>query len=292
MIIWLASYPKSGNTWIRTIIGQIINNNFDSNEVFEKSQDIELYPKKKFFKDLDDDFNISVFPQEKKKLIFEKTALNWEVSQSRININEDIKIFKTHNMLCKLNINGKSCSFTNLNNCLGVIHIVRDPRNVFTSLKNHFTLNDDDSAFKFITNNNQAIGSDENEIPQLLSSWKNHYNSWKRFPKNNLLIKYEDLIKDPKKEISKIIKYLDEFYDISISDDNINKIINNSSFKSLKNLEENGFFDENSVNIYTNKKKKFFYLGPQNDWKSLLEKKMTINLQNIFYNEMKELGYF
>tara|TARA_X000000950_G_C13909412_1_gene658332 strand:+ start:81 stop:272 length:192 start_codon:yes stop_codon:yes gene_type:complete len=28
MIIWLASYPKSGNTWVRTIIGQILNNNF------------------------------------------------------------------------------------------------------------------------------------------------------------------------------------------------------------------------------------------------------------------------
>ena len=33
----------------------------------------------------------------------------------------------------------------------------------------------------------------------------------------------------------KLIKYLEQFYDILISDDNINKIINNSSFKSLKN---------------------------------------------------------
>lgn len=66
MIIWLASYPKSGNTWIRTIIGQIVNNNFDTNEVFKKSKDIELYPSKKHFQDLDDDFNLSVYPQEKK----------------------------------------------------------------------------------------------------------------------------------------------------------------------------------------------------------------------------------
>ena len=66
MIIWLASYPKSGNTWIRTIIGQIINNNFDSNDVFKESKNIELYPSKKFFFDLDNDFNLSVFPKEKK----------------------------------------------------------------------------------------------------------------------------------------------------------------------------------------------------------------------------------
>ena len=291
MIIWLASYPKSGNTWIRTIIGQIINNNFDSNDVFKESKSIGLYPSKKFFRDLDNHFNLSVFPQEKKKIIFKKTALNWDTSQSRINISKDIKIFKTHNMLCKLNIDGKLCSFTGLDNCLGVIHIVRDPRNVFTSLKNHFSFKDDDSAFRFITNDNQSIGLDENNIPQLLSSWKNHYNSWKRFPNNNLLIKYEDLIRDPKKEITKLIKYLDQFYDILISDDNINKIINNSSFKNLKNLEENGFFDENSVNKHTNEKKKFFNLGPQNDWKGLLHKKTITNLQNIFNSEMKELGY-
>ena len=291
MIIWLASYPKSGNTWIRTIIGQIVNNNFDTNEVFKKSKDIELYPSKKHFQDLDDDFNLSVYPQEKKKLIFEKTALNWDLSQLRVNINDDIKIFKTHNMLCKLDIRGKSCSFTNLKNCLGVIHVVRDPRNVFTSIKNHFSFKDDDAAYKFITNENQSIGLDENKIPQLLSSWKNHYNSWKRFPKNRLLIKYENLIKDPRKETLNIIKYLNQFYNISISDDNINKIVNNASFMSLRNLEENGLFDENAVSRHTGEKKIFFNLGPQNDWKKLLKSKVAINLQNIFCSEMKELGY-
>ncbi len=291
MIIWLASYPKSGNTWIRTIIGQVINNNFERNEVFKEAKNIELYPSKKFFFDLDNDFNLSVFPNEKKKIIFKKTALNWDISQTRLNINEDIKIFKTHNMLCKFTIEGKSCSFTDLNNSLGVIHIVRDPRNVFTSLKNHFSIKDDDTAFKFITNDNQSIGLDENYIPQLLSSWKNHYKSWKRYPKNNLLIRYEDLINDPKKEILKLLKYLSQFYNISISSENINKIIYNSSFKSLKNLEENGFFDENSVSSLTKEKNKFFNLGPQNDWKDLLPKKIIANLQDTFYSEMKELGY-
>ena len=145
-------------------------------------------------------------------------------------------------MLCKLDILGKSCSFTNLKNCLGVIHVVRDPRNVFTSIKNHFSFKDDDAAYKFITNENQSIGLDENKIPQLLSSWNNHYNSWKRFPKNRLLIKYENLIKDPRRETLNIIKYLNQFYNISISDDNINKIVNNASFMNLKNVEENGLF--------------------------------------------------
>ena len=38
MILWLASYPKSGNTWVRTILAQIIYNNFDSEKVIETSK--------------------------------------------------------------------------------------------------------------------------------------------------------------------------------------------------------------------------------------------------------------
>ncbi len=68
MIIWLASYPKSGNTWLRTIIGQILNNNFDKQKVFETSKIIRLYPSKGDFVKLDEDFKHVIFPEEKKKL--------------------------------------------------------------------------------------------------------------------------------------------------------------------------------------------------------------------------------
>ena len=70
MILWLASYPKSGNTWVRTIIGQLINNNYDSSKVFEKSKDIRLYPSKIDFKDLDDDFKVNTYLPELKKKNF------------------------------------------------------------------------------------------------------------------------------------------------------------------------------------------------------------------------------
>ena len=69
MIIWLASYPKSGNTWLRTIIGQILTNNFESERVFENSKSIRLYPSKIDFIDLDDDFKQSILTEEKKKII-------------------------------------------------------------------------------------------------------------------------------------------------------------------------------------------------------------------------------
>ena len=290
MIIWLASYPKSGNTWLRTIISQLLYKNLNDEEVLEESRKIRLYPSKIDFLDLDDDFKLPVYPDEKKKLILDKTVINWEASQSKLNLDKKLRILKTHNMLCRLKIKNDFYTFTNLENTLGVIHIVRDPRNIFTSLVNHFSFESDEKALEFIFNDNQTVGIEENTIPQLLSSWNNHYNSWKRFPKNNILIKYENLILDPKKEILKLTQYLRQFFELSYSDNELDQILHNSSFENLKNLEEKGLFKENALNK-DNVTKKFFYLGKKNDWKKLLDKKVSEALEKNFKKEMLELGY-
>ena len=290
MIIWLASYPKSGNTWLRTIISQLLYKNLNYEEVLEESRKIRLYPSKIDFLDLDDDFKLPVYPDEKKKLILDKTVINWEASQSKLNLDKKLRILKTHNMLCRLKIKNDFYTFTNLENTLGVIHIVRDPRNIFTSLVNHFSFESDEKALEFIFNDNQTVGIEENTIPQLLSSWNNHYNSWKRFPKNNILIKYENLILDPKKEILKLTQYLRQFFELSYSDNELDQILHNSSFENLKNLEEKGLFKENALNK-DNVTKKFFYLGKKNDWKKLLDKKVSEALEKNFKKEMLELGY-
>ena len=290
MIIWLASYPKSGNTWLRTIISQLLYKNLNYEEVLEESRKIRLYPSKIDFLDLDEDFKLPVYPDEKKKLILDKTIINWEASQSKLNLDKKLRILKTHNMLCRLKIKNDFYTFTNLENTLGVIHIVRDPRNIFTSLVNHFSFESDEKALEFIFNDNQTVGIEENTIPQLLSSWNNHYNSWKRFPKNNILIKYENLVLDPKKEILKLTQYLRQFFELSYSDNELDQILHNSSFENLKNLEEKGLFKENALNK-DNVTKKFFYLGKKNDWKKLLDKKVSEALEKNFKKEMLELGY-
>jgi hypothetical protein len=58
-------------------------------------------------------------------------------------------------MLCSIAIDQNNFQFTDENNTLGVIHIVRDPRNVITSLKNHFSFESYDKALDFITNENR-----------------------------------------------------------------------------------------------------------------------------------------
>ena len=89
---------------------------------------IPQYPLRVHFKGLVNEFdNI--------KLLSEK----WISSQDFLNLDNKIKFFKTHHVMCNL---GKN-SFTNYENTFGVIYVVRDPRNVITSIKNHYELNDE-----------------------------------------------------------------------------------------------------------------------------------------------------
>ena len=292
MIIWLASYPKSGNTWVRTIINQIIFNDVKSkDEVFDNLSRIKRYPSKTDIIGLPQISNTNSFTKEQKKEVIDFTVKYWQKSQENINKNNKINILKTHNMLCNINLDGKDYSFTNLENTIGVIHIVRDPRNIVTSAKNHFSLSNEEESVEMICDNYNWTGFTDNEVPQLLSSWANHYNSWKKFPKNNLLIKYEDLVSDVKKEVLKIIKYLSNYFEYKISDKVIEEIERNTSFENFKELENVGKFDENSINKITGEKKTFFNLGPHNNWKKILKKESVDKIETQFNNEMSELGY-
>tara|TARA_B100000900_G_scaffold298707_1_gene257220 strand:- start:23 stop:604 length:582 start_codon:yes stop_codon:yes gene_type:complete len=185
-------------------------------------------------------------------------------------------------------------SFTNYDNTKGVIHIVRDPRNVITSVKNHFSRDNYDDAFQFLTNEKQSLGSRINkkdtDLPTVVSSWSNHYNSWKKMKKNYLLIKYENLINNTFEEFNKIVNYLNENLKIKFDINEINNAIEKCNFNNLKKLEsENGF--KESAKDKSGNLKKFFYLGPNNDWRTLLDKKTINSLENIFKKEMIELGY-
>ena len=193
-------------------------------------------------------------------------------------------------MLCKLKIENHDYSFTDTTNSIAVIHIVRDPRNVVSSVKNHFNHNDIGESIKMLNDQYAWSGFKNNDVPQLLSSWNNHYNSWKRFPKNYLLVKYENLLQNTKIEINNILKFLSEFFKIEINEKSIDTIIKNTSFENFKNLEQMGKFKESSFDK-SGEKNKFFYLGPKNDYKELLKKEHSDLLISYFKKEMDELGY-
>jgi hypothetical protein len=285
MIIWLASYPKSGNTWLRFFIISLLLK--DNNEVSLKHlEGIKQFPTNYHYKD----FNIS----ESDLGNLNKISNYWINAQKLINSDNRIRFFKTHNALLKIDNN----FFTNEENTLGTIHIVRDPRNVISSVNNHYHHDSLEQSKKFIFDDTKGIFNrskvEQNNIfalPQVIGSWKTHYNSWKLIKKNYLLVKYEDLIEKPELEFKKIANYLEPLLKLKFTHENISKAIQLSSFDRLKKIEEEEGFIESIKNMETGKKETFFNLGPKNDWKKILNKNISQEISKKFELEMKELGY-
>ena len=284
MIVWLASYPKSGNTWVRSFISSLIfTNNGDAD--FNAMQKISQYPRRSHFTSLIENLED-----------LNSLSENWIPSQKLINLDKKIRFFKTHHVMCNF---GKY-SFTNYENTFGVIQIVRDPRNVITSLLNFFNKTNYDEAKQFIFDEKKIIGINlakpnqeklkDNNIITLISSWKTHYNSWKNFKKNYLLIKYENLINEPNREFGKIRHYLETNLDLHFSDEKFNYAMEANSFLNLKKIENTKGFSENSI-MTSSKKVNFFNLGPENDYRNFLDSKTKESIENVFFKEMKELNY-
>ncbi len=275
MIIWCASYPKSGNTWIRAIIASLVYSK-DGLFNFGMLKKINLFPKRLYFKEFTNSYSD-----------LKSISQHWINAQQNINAEEKLKIFKTHNG----NYNFFGNDFTNKKNTAGVIYVVRDPRNVITSVANHYQLNLEKSLDflldekRFLFNTNNPNDSSEENIITLLGSWKSHYNSWK-ISSNSIIIKYEDLLINTKSEINKLSTFLKKFTKFNVSDQKIQNILKTTSFEKLKKMEEKEGFEEAS-----NSTIKFFNLGPSNDWKNVLGKNLIDTIEKNFNKEMKELGY-
>ena len=198
-----------------------------------------------------------------------------------------MQFFKTHSALFNINNN----AFTDLNNSLGVIYIVRDPRNVVTSWAHHNSLSIEDSCNYMIF---QKEGSGNiNKI--FHGTWNYNFQSWKSFKyqERYLLIRYEDLISDKKEVFLKILKFILKFKKEknTIDMSKIDNILKTTTFENMKNLEaQKGFFEAMS-DKETGRNKPFFNLGPNNNWQNLLSDEIRIKIENAFFNEMKELGY-
>ena len=273
MIFWLASYPKSGNTWVRLFLDSLLYGDeyLDINNI-----KIVQFPQKFHFDGLVNDTNN-----------LKETSMNYIIAQDRINLDNKIKFFKTHSA----NWKAYNTSFTNLENTLGVIHIVRDPRNIITSVLNHYSNESYLEAMKFMNNSTQQIWNNKKaKFLTLISSWSNHYNSWKKFGKNNLIISYEKLLNEPEQEFTKICNLLSKVANLNFEKNQILKAIDKCNFSKLQKLEtERGF--EESVSDKDGNVKKFFYLGPKNNWKNILNPKITSEIEKLFEKEMRELDY-
>lgn len=284
MIIWLASYPKSGNTFLRALLSAYLFTK-DGNFNFESLKNIKQFPDNGIFEKLG--INISDEKEVVKNYINVQKEINKRDKQN-------IRFLKTHSALNDLN----GYKFTDLNNCLGTIYIVRDPRNIVKSYSNHNQISLDRATE--IIKEVRTIGGIKsstdrtNETITHVGSWSSNYTSWKEFKKVDryLLIKYEDLVKETEKTFLNVLNFINKITKSKLTLDQIKlkKTLITTRFDNLQNLEKNSHFTEQAKDK-EGKSINFFKYGPNNNWKDYLSSKNLNVLENSFKEEMTELEY-
>ena len=282
MIIWLSSYPKNGNTWLRSLISAYY---YTKNGIFLGDQqliNIDQFPVKKYLESFE--YDVSK-PGDTVRL--------WVAAQEKINLDKNIKFFKTHNALVKIDQN----DFTNKNNTLGGIYIVRDPRNVLDSMSRHFQI-DHNKALHVMQNESNYIydfkKKNDYSDYQFISSWERNYQSWK---KNKLIpvkfLKYEDLLQETFYVFKEIIEFIDKLTNNKrgFSREKAKNAVNSTSFENLKKIEETEGFSESIVSRKQEKKIPFFHLGPKNKWQNNFDYRFVKKLNNVFAKNLVELDY-
>jgi len=276
MIIWLASYPKSGNTWVKLFLSAYLGNQnssrpFDINKMLIP---FSLFPTNNLIKKFNFDFTN-----------FEKIAEHWIPMQDYLNLGTKENIFvKTHNAICTINGN----KFTNKQNSLGAIYLVRDPRDIIISYSSFLNKSYDEVATYLFNNKSFELSNIDGKQFDftLIGSWSDNYNSWKNYKSIDvLIIKYEDLVSNTQNTFTKIIKYLNKIDNIKIDNEKIKSCINVTSFKNLRKIEEEKGFIEKGFGEF------FFRKGKVGDWKEKLNQDLVKKVEEKFKLEMKELGY-
>ncbi len=277
MIIWVASYPKSGNTWVRAFLTSYY---YTKDGSYDPKQLIQIpdYPNPKILG---------------KKFIKDNTVhLYWGESQKKLIKDNKVVFLKTHNALVKIG----NYPFTTPEYTCGVIYIVRDPRNVITSLKNHMDFNSYDDALSFMKDKNIILTNREKVFSrnQFLSSWRINYTSWTKMNKfKKLVIKYEDMLKKPEETFKQLISFTNFLsnHQRYIDLNKFKKALATTSFENMKKSEVEGKFIENVNSPLNNLKREFFHLGPKNDWKKLLDSKILDKMNEYYSEDLKKLGY-
>ena len=281
-IIWIASYPKSGNTWLRAIISSMLYTlegkfNFELLKLIPVFENLYRY-----------DFVKKLNSNDHKRIKDDIKFLSkyWIESQKSLVFNTDINpiynIFKTHSA----NLTANNNNFTNSKLTLGTIYIVRDPREVVVSYS-RFKGQAIDETIDFLSSKGAVLLPEKDLTLTLMSSWDVHFQSWKMLNVPKLLIKYEDLLNDTINVIHSISSFLNELLDLK-KDFNykiIDNIYQSTHIEKFKKYEKNFGFNEASE--YSS----FFRSAKTSTWEKELSLIQITKIEKLFGKTMTELNY-
>jgi hypothetical protein len=271
-IIWLASYPKSGNTWMRAFLHNLFR---DPDEAYDinKITDLSI-----------SDSSIDWYRAQDKRDWTEWSAV--DVARMRrgaqlamCRLKPDDVFVKTHN--ASVVFLGYPMMHQDLT--AGAIYIVRNPLDVCISLSHHYGT-DLDTTVDILAD--PSIGSKTNDkiVYEVHKSWSIHVDSWTNPPRPGLaVLRYEDMLNNPIKTFGG----LSQFLGLNPPRKRLERAIERASFKTLRRQEDQQGFKEKSPFA-----QKFFREGRAGQWRDLLTQPQIDKLVSQHKEQMQRFGYW
>ncbi|MCW8844191.1 MAG: sulfotransferase domain-containing protein [Gammaproteobacteria bacterium] len=270
-ILWLASYPKSGNTWVRAFLANLIADGSDPLPLAELSNYCRDEAVPELFTALAGQPSTEL---DAAQLCALRPRVHARIAASQ----PGTVLVKTHNM----NGSFEGHALHNPEVSAGAVYVVRNPLDVALSMTHHFGLSVDE-AIDRLASEELATGNDELFVAQILGSWSMHVASWTAMADPAILtVRYEDMLEKPGKTFGKIAGL------VGLGDNRkrIERAIAHSSFQSLSKLERRDGFSEAS-----NKTTRFFRQGRANQWREALDRDQVARIVADHREQMARFKY-
>ena len=220
-IVWLASYPKSGNTWMRAFLHNLFRNPEEPLPLNQlgggnlTTSDSGLH----WYRALD--------PREP------GTWSADEIAAMRLKVHENIAATVPGSIFCKTHcalfeLNGRMT--VNVASSAGAIYIVRNPLDVALSFADYLGV-EVDIAIKVLGERFFELPRNGDAVTSPLGSWSQNVESWTGNPNPALhVVRYEDMLDQPVTAFGGLTKFLG----VPAPPDRLEKAIQHASFDELR----------------------------------------------------------
>ncbi len=271
-ILWLASYPKSGNTWMRVFLANLILDEPEPLELKRINEVCSSEPNEVWFKP---------FAKGEVSALGERriAALRVKAQDRAAQLNKNIILMKTHSLY------GRDHGYPTISvkASVGVIYIVRDPRDVVISAADHYGLTIDQAIEMMNDKKARGRGMAGSTVHELMGSWSDHVRSWTGWKHTPLLVlRYEDMLADPYGQLGGVARKVG----ITLDEARIRRAVEFSSFEKLQAQEAETGFVEKSVNS-----QRFFRSGRAGTWRETLTADQAAAIERHHAEQMRRFGY-
>ena len=270
-LIWLASYPKSGNTWMRSFLHNLLRNSDEPADLNSLTEFCRSASSREWFE--------AVSPAPIESLSPDALVRLYPASQARIAASSRDTVFvKSHNYLGAWG----GVPLHNMQLTAGAIYILRNPLDVALSVCHHFGFTPD-KAIEFMGWKEARTKLTPRIVPEFYGSWSDNVQSWTGQSSPGLLVlRYEDLLDRPLEHFGKLVRFLG----LPENPERLQRAIRNSSFETLKALEAKGGFNEKPERASA-----FFREGRAQQWRAKLEPQQIRRIIRDHHVQMERFGY-